>query len=164
MGARQGGVVLRHRGDQGDVRTFVPVGAIDSLAPMPSIAPVVGAALPLLGVAAVAGALLPVVHLGAVSGEARRHSSHPPNPRPPRPPRSPRPPSLEPGPTRPLIVCIHEGEHLGLAGVEVIAIGHFDEAETRGAVLFEGETLAPLDFGALVALLRPKPWAGRVRP
>lgn len=145
MGARQGGVVLRHRGDSGEVRAFVGVASIASLAPMPKTTPVVGGAPPLVGVAAVAGALLPVLDLG---GQVRRSS---------------RPPAHERGAAaRPLVICLHEGERLGLAGVEVLAVGHFDEA-AGGAVLFEGEPVEPLDLGALVAHLRAKPWAGRVR-
>jgi hypothetical protein len=147
MGARQGGVVLRHRGDHGDVRAFVGVASIESLAPMPKTTPVVGGVLPLVGVAAVAGALLPVVDLGS---EARRRSTRPP-------------PADRVGAARPLVICLHEGERLGLAGVEVVAVGHFDEAGAGGAVLFEGEAVERLDLGALVAHLRAKPWAGRVR-
>jgi hypothetical protein len=148
MGARQGGVVLRHRGDQGDVRAFVGVASIESLAPMPKTTPVVGAALPLVGVAAVAGGLVPVLDLGS---EARR--------------RSTRPPAVDRGNAapRPLVICLHEGERVGLSGAEVLAVGHFDEAGAGGAVLFEGEAVEWLDLGALVAHLRAKPWAGRVR-
>ncbi len=147
MGARQGGVVLRHRGDQGEVRAFVAVASIESLAPMPKTTPVVGGALPLVGVAAVAGALLPVLDLGA---GARRSSTRPPTER-------------GGAASRPLVICLHEGERVGLAGVEVLAVGHFDEAAAAGAVLFEGEAVERLDLGALISHLRAKPWAGRVR-
>lgn len=149
MGARQGGVVVRHRGDHGDVRAFVGVASIEALAPMPKTTPVVGGTLPLVGVAAVSGALVPVLDLGC----GARH-------------RSTRPPVVDraaAAASRPLLICLHEGERLGLSGVEVVAVGHFDEAAGGGAVIFEGEAVEQLDLGALVAHLRAKPWAGRVR-
>lgn len=112
---------------------------------MPRVSPVAGARLPLLGVAPVMGAVIPVVTLG---GDIRPPSAPPGM-------RDRGMPSL-----RTLVVCLLAGEKLGIAGIEVVAVGHFD-ADGAG-VRVDGEQVLEVDLASVSAELHSRPWAGRV--
>lgn len=134
-------------GTQGTL-AIVPADQVDSIVRLPRITQVVGARLPMLGLAAVDGAVMPVLTLTPEGGRA---------------------PSTVPGARevaapRVLVVCLHAGERVGLAGLEVVSIGHFDpDPSGPAAARVDGERVPFVDLAALAGELHARPWAGRVR-
>lgn len=143
--AQRSGIVVRTSESREGGRPlfgFLPVERVESIVRMPRVSPVVGARPPMLGVAHVQGGVLPVV---APFGEPRPHST---------------PPGRDPSP-RVLLVCLIAGERLGLAGLEVVTVGHFEGDE--GSVRQAGERVSDIDLASLASELHARPWAGRVR-
>ena len=97
----------------------------------------------MLGIAPVMGGVIPVVTLGG----DRRPLSTPPGAREP--------------PAKVLVVCLLAGERLGIAGLEIMMVGHFD-GERDGVRAF-GERVADVDLASIAAEINARPWAGRVR-
>ncbi|MBK8212387.1 MAG: chemotaxis protein CheW [Myxococcales bacterium] len=125
------------------VQAFLPTEGVLSVVRMPRVSPVAGARPPMLGVAQVDGAVLPVL---APFGEPRPTSALP---------------GMRESHARVLVVCLHAGERVGVAGIEVVSVGHFDG--DVGSVRFDGDTVPDLDLPGLVSELHARPWAGRVR-
>lgn len=127
---------------------LVPADRVDSIVRVPRITPVVGARLPMLGLAAVDGAVMPVLTL---SPDGARAPSSAPGAR-------------ESASPRVLVVCLHAGERIGLVGLDVVTIGHFDpDPSGPEAARVDGERVPFVDLAALAGELHARPWAGRVR-
>lgn len=121
---------------------FLPVERVEGIVRMPRVSPIVGARPPMLGVAQVQGGVIPVI---APYGDPRPHST---------------PPGRDPS-ARMLVVCLLAGERLGLAGVEIVSVGHFDGDDH--SVRIDGERVPEVDLATLASELHARPWAGRVR-
>jgi len=142
---RRSGLVVRTAEGRDGARPlfgFLPVERVESIVRMPRVSPVVGARPPMLGVAQVHGGVIPVI---APYADARPHSA---------------PPGRDPS-ARVLVVCLLAGERLGLAGIEIVSVGHFDGDEA--SVRSSGERVGDVDLASLASELHARPWAGRVR-
>lgn len=124
-----GGVVVRI----GSARAFVPASVAMKVLPMPVVARVPGGPPDLVGVALVEGEMVPVVAIvDLVPTRGQRDN-------------------------RPMLVCAHGGERVGLVGLEVLATGRFPGNEH--AIEWQGETVAVLDVGPVIARLKEGRWA-----
>jgi len=62
----------------------------------------------------------------------------------------------------PMVVCTWAGEHVGVAGAEIVGVGAYDVPETAPeCVEVDGEWVRPLDLADLCARAQPMPWTGR---
>lgn len=132
-----GGVVFR----VAQAQFFLPARIAWKVLPMPDVARVPGAPAELVGVALVEGEMVPVVAIGEL--EARR------------PPASGAPRRAD---NRPMLVCTHLGDRVGLVGLEIVATGTFD-AEDEDHVVHGGIEAPLFDFSSVVGRLREGRWA-----
>lgn len=143
---RRGGLVVR--GPSG--LSFVPAEIASRLLPIPRYTRVPGAPPELLGVAVLEGAIIPVVTVGP----------------PPQPTVAPPVPTVVTGVaiTVPgtwihvrgaMLVCLVQGDTVGLVGLEVLQAGVFDAApESSGVTLEDGTVAKALDVAGLLAAIR----------
>jgi chemotaxis signal transduction protein len=120
---------------------FLPASIALKVMPTPSFACVPGGPPELCGVALVDGVMIPVVDVscaGSAGGKGRGRA----------PARG----------AEPMLVCSVLGEGVGLVGVEVLATGFFDVAET-GEVQLAGEPARSFDVTGLIARVREGRWA-----
>ena len=121
------------------------------VAEAPKIARLAGARAEVLGIALFEGALIPVVSLSAA----------------PVSPGGFAPPSTA---APAMVVCQHDGERVGLMGLEVVASGTFAPSPREGdegVVLDDGRLVGAVDVGELYARLQgagaglvPGCWSG----
>ena len=118
--ARRGGVVVRAM----QALAFVPSSVAVRVTTAPLVARIAGAASELLGVALVEGDVVPVVTLAPAAAPS--------------------------GQLAQMVVCTHDGERLGIVGLDVVAAGLFDaDPEDPGGILFDEVRVPGLDIGAL---------------
>lgn len=135
----KGGVVFR----VAEALFFLPATIVSKVLPMPGVARVPGAPEELVGVALVEGEMVPVVAIGEL--ERRRGSRRPPGDRPR-------------ADNRPMLVCTHLGERVGLVGLEIVATGNFESPDAEH-VVHGGVVIPPFDVAAVVSRLREGRWA-----
>jgi chemotaxis signal transduction protein len=133
-----GGVVFR----VGAALFFLPATVATKVLPMPGLARVPGAPHDLVGVALVEGETVPVVAIGELDRRGARR------------PKTDRPRSDN----RPMLVCTHLGERVGLVGLEILATGMFDAPDPEH-VVHEGVPVPSFDVAAVVGRLREGRWA-----
>jgi hypothetical protein len=110
----------------------LPQSVVVRFAPLQACARVPGAPPALHGITEVSGEVMAVLAAGPVSTSA------------------------------PMIVCTWAGEHVGVAGAEIVGVGTYDVPETApDCVEIDGEWVRPLDLAALCARAQPAPWTGR---
>jgi chemotaxis signal transduction protein len=134
-----GGVLFR----VGEELYFLPAQTAIKVLPMPRVARVPGAPVELVGVALVEGEMVPVVAIGDLDARGSR--------RPP-PPDRPR------ADNRPMLVCTHLGERVGLVGLKIVATGRFESADPE-QIEHDGVPAALFDVAAVFSRLREHRWA-----
>jgi hypothetical protein len=110
----------------------LPQSVVTRFAPLGSCARVPGAPPALHGIAEISGEVMAVLAAGPVVVGA------------------------------PMLVCTWAGEHMGIAGAEIVGVGTYDVPETAPACVdVDGEWVRPLDLAELFARAQPTPWTGR---
>ncbi|MBS2018389.1 MAG: chemotaxis protein CheW [Deltaproteobacteria bacterium] len=123
-----GGVIVLVAGK----RAFVPASTAIKVLPMPVVARVPGGPRSLVGVALVEGEMVPVVAVAElVAARGQRDN-------------------------RPMLLCAHGAERVGLVGLEVLATGKFP-GDAR-AIEWNGEAVPAFDLGPVFARLEEGRW------
>ncbi len=117
---------------RGKELAFLPVAAVVRIVPMPPVSRVPGSPGGLLGIAQEGGDIVPVV----AADEAA------------------------PGVSTALLVCTHQGDLIGLAGLEVVQVGVF-ECDADGVRLDERGRVPLFDLAPIVERLAGTAWARR---
>jgi chemotaxis signal transduction protein len=130
---RRGVVVLR----VGASMTYLTATVVARLVPLPPLGAVPNAPPDLAGLAHADGEVIPVVDLRPASDRTRPLGGM-------------------------LVVCSYLGEPLGLAGAQVVGVGHYDTDPSAADLLIVGtERARPLDLAPLTMRLQAHGW-GRV--
>lgn len=127
---RRGALVLR----VGATMSWIPATAIARLVPLPALGAVPNAPEDLAGLAHADGEVIPVVDLRPAPQRAHAVDGM-------------------------LVVCSWHGEPLGLAGAQVVGVGHYDADPSAPDLLVVGtERARPLDLAPIAARLQGRGW------
>lgn len=127
-GRSVGGVVMKIARK----RFFLPASIAIKVLPMPVVARVPGGPPDLVGVALVEGEMVPIVAVSELAPSRGRDN-------------------------RPMLVCSHLGERVGIVGIEIVTTGKFSGDES--GIEHEGERVGAFDVAAVLARLRDARWA-----
>ena len=134
-----GGVLFRVGGQL----YFLSAQVAIKVLPIPRVARIPGAPAELIGVALVEGEMVPVVAIGDLDARGSR-----------RPP----PPERARADNRPMLVCTHLGERVGLVGLTIVATGRLESADPE-QIEHDGAPAALFDVAAVFSRLREHRWA-----
>lgn len=134
----QGGVVFR----RGAELVFLPATIASKILPLPSLTRVPCAPPSLVGITLAFGEVLPVVDLSDRID--------------PSPATLRRPSERDEHGTRAMLVCHHLGDRVALTGIDVVAVGRFEDA--GDSIRFCGQLVPYFDISAVIENLREGRW------